>query len=171
MELTQEQQDLVEKNINLVYAVAKRLNVLGNEDAIQEGIMGLCIASIRYNNKAFKFSTFATSYIRGYVLHFINSNRLIKPGRDGNKYVQAEVELLEDDAFLSEYNTSNINSAVELDCDLKRKLVGLDDSYKLLYQMLLEGMTQIKMAKVLNCSQSTVIFRIRKLRNYLEGVK
>lgn len=170
MELTQAQKDLVEKNINLVYSVVNRLNVKGNEDAVQEGIMGLCMASSRYRGEEVaKFSTYATYYIRGYVLSYINrKNGLIRPLRVKNKHIHPEI-IFEDDFNFVDNN--NQNAGVDLDCDIKRKLNQLDDSYKLLYQLLLLDMRQVDIAKVMNISQTLVTRMVAKLRNYLEDLK
>lgn len=168
MELTQEQKDLVEENINLVYAMINKLNVVGDEDAVQEGIMGLCVASTRYDCEKSRFSTFATSYIRGYILQYINKNRIIKPGRKYGVYTSP------DTVFCDEVDFTDDNNYVDkllTECSIQDKLSRVDDSYKILYQMILEGMTQVKMAKVLNCTQSTIINRIKKLRKILEDVK
>ncbi len=67
-------------NINLVFALAKRMNV-GNyeqEDLIQAGLMGLNNSIKNYDSSKGKFSTYASFYIISEIKKEIKNNRLIK---------------------------------------------------------------------------------------------
>ncbi len=77
-------QILVERNLRLVVTIAlgyynEHLNIL---DLIQEGNIGLIHAANKYNpHKGIKFSTYATYWIRAYVLKYIFDNwSLVKLG-------------------------------------------------------------------------------------------
>lgn len=64
----------IEKNMGLVHIVAQRMRHLSRglmsyEDLISEGVIGLIKALERFDPKrGFKFSSFAVSYIRGFML-------------------------------------------------------------------------------------------------------
>lgn len=63
IKLTEEQKKLVEQNMGLVYSVANRLGRT-SEDDIQNGLIGLCIATQKYNESKGSFSTIAYYEIR-----------------------------------------------------------------------------------------------------------
>lgn len=67
--MTKQQQQLVEDNINLVYFTIVRYYPLhkGNEDIIQNGMIGLCRAAIDYNPEKGMFSTYAIRKIRSAI--------------------------------------------------------------------------------------------------------
>jgi len=75
--LTPEQQQLVMDNLVYAEATAKKFlykaaKFINREDAICEGIQGLCVAAQRFNpNKGVKFTTFSYFYIFKYVYKYI----------------------------------------------------------------------------------------------------
>jgi RNA polymerase sigma factor (sigma-70 family) len=74
MKLTQEQTDLVQQNMNLVYDIVHndyRSHVKLYDDLEQEGFMGLCKASQIYDASKGAFSTIATPYINGYIKTYL----------------------------------------------------------------------------------------------------
>ena len=165
MELNQVQKELVQKNIKLVYSVASKLNVLNNSDAVQEGIMGLCIAASRFDTSKSKFSTYATCYIKYYILTFLKYNRTIKPFRKGGEFVYAKSdEFLEDRYGNFDKRFENFDKE---DC-LLRFMEKLDDTTKIIIQMYKEGMTQNEIANKLGHSQPHIC---RKINNTLELIK
>ena len=161
MELTQEQQDLVEKNIKLVYSVATKLNVLKNEDAIQEGIMGLCVASSRYKEDLSKFSTFAVKYIKGYILTYLTYDKIIRPHRHDGKFVYSEICFIDDDNLL---NVQGAMGLIDLENDIREIMLKLDDASKMIFQMMVEGYTQIQMSKKMGCTQASVCRKIKQIK-------
>ncbi|MEG1441667.1 MAG: SigB/SigF/SigG family RNA polymerase sigma factor [Oscillospiraceae bacterium] len=78
------QNELVEKNMGLVYSVAKRFLNRGHErdDLIQIGSIGL-IKAIQKFDKSFgvKFSTYAVPMIMGEIKRFIRDDGMIKVSR------------------------------------------------------------------------------------------
>ena len=81
---TNKQTNMDERIINnllLVVKIAQEYNtgIVPLDDLIQEGNLALIKASNKYNeSKGIKFSTFAASYIRGYIKSYIQNNRLIR---------------------------------------------------------------------------------------------
>lgn len=76
--MTPEQQELMLKNRGLVRHIVARLGVSGSdyEDALSEGELALCDASMRYDpDSGNKFATYASSYIQGRVMTFLNERR------------------------------------------------------------------------------------------------
>lgn len=85
--LTDEQRKLVERNLGLVRAIVKKIrnrtyikSQVSNEELYQHGCLGLCMASSKWQEgKGSKFSTFAWTYIHGYIDHFVrDQSRVVK---------------------------------------------------------------------------------------------
>ena len=74
--MTKEQQELTLNNLKLVhYLIKKHIHINPGhpeyEDYYQEGCVGLIEASMRFDpTKGFKFATFGSSYIFGYLLRY-----------------------------------------------------------------------------------------------------
>ena len=165
MELTQTQKELVSNNINLVYKVATNMKVLKNQDAIQEGIMGLCMASIRFNEEISKFSTYATYYIKCYILTFLNYDRLIKPGRNLGKFVfTGESEYIEENCGEIDDRTDRFET---MDC-LYKAISKLGDTSKIIIQMYSEGLTQEQIASRLGHSQPYISRELKKILAFIK---
>lgn len=83
--LTKDKEKMVLDNLNLIYGVMSDLGLAkcqNADDIFQMGCLGLVTAAIRYDGKLnCKFSTFAYSYIKGYILRNINLDRPIKISR------------------------------------------------------------------------------------------
>ena len=83
--LTKDKEKMVLDNLNLIYGVMSDLGLAkcqNADDIFQMGCLGLVTAAIRYDDKLnCKFSTFAYSYIKGYILRNINLDRPIKISR------------------------------------------------------------------------------------------
>jgi RNA polymerase sigma factor (sigma-70 family) len=78
-EINKYRNKIVEGNLKLVskyaYQMAKAWQTIDVMDLIQEGNIGLIKAVDAFKPaKGFKFSTIATAYIQGYMLHYIRDN-------------------------------------------------------------------------------------------------
>lgn len=76
--------DLVENNMNLVYHLIHKYypTFIGNEDFVQEGMLGLCKAASTFDeNRGFTFSTYASKCIMNqlkiYLKSFNKNNHLL----------------------------------------------------------------------------------------------
>lgn len=89
MMLSNEQRRIVEENLRLVPFVMNKLrnaiiaSGLGMEDARQIGYEALCKAAARWDpERGAKLSTYATLYIRGFILTACNENSLVPVNRE-----------------------------------------------------------------------------------------
>lgn len=78
--LTFEQQQIVEKNLNLVRFVLKKMHISLNnpeyDDYFQEGAVGLIKAVQSFNESlGFSLSSFAISYIHGTILYYMREKK------------------------------------------------------------------------------------------------
>lgn len=78
---------LVSHNLRLVQKVAQKYKSRHSEDLAQEGVVGLCKAVDRFDpSKGTKFSTYATLWVRAYILrHLVENHRLVKIGTTANQ--------------------------------------------------------------------------------------
>lgn len=69
--MTKQQQQLVEENMKLVHFVIQRYYPwhTNDDDIIQIGMIGLCIAAEKWDAEKGAFSTYATCRIRGEINH------------------------------------------------------------------------------------------------------
>jgi RNA polymerase sigma-B factor len=79
---------LVQRNLNLVYKVAHRFSKATGvelDDLIQEGSLGLCRAVEQFNpSTGYKFSSYAMPHIRGAMLHYVRDK--VRPIRIPRPY-------------------------------------------------------------------------------------
>ena len=68
---------LVKDNINLVYHLIKTNypTFINNEDVVQEGMLGLCLAADKYDATKSKFSTFASRCILNQIRLYFRSTQ------------------------------------------------------------------------------------------------
>lgn len=158
---------LIKDNINLVYYVIHRLGLKVNDDLVSEGRLALVIAAKGYSpDKGVKFSTYATKTIRGYILTYVNRRKpIIKPLRDGSKYIQAPMVDVEDDILWEMVGTDEktMESQVFVDDFIK----SLNKREQIVVNGLLEDKTQAEIGKELSISQVQVYRIINVIRGKL----
>lgn len=85
MKIPQDRMHYVQDNMNFVYYLAHKIHIKYDndyEDLLQEGMVGLCLAAIRFDeSKGFQFSTFAATYIKGAMQRYRRDNNLVKQPR------------------------------------------------------------------------------------------
>ena len=149
--LNKDQQLLVSKHINLVYWIANKLGYT-DEDSIQYGMLGLCLAAERYDSKrGIMFSTYAYSYI-SHWLKGTYSDIKHKQRIESNIFIN--IEDVEDILAESNYNSEELFEVIN---SAKPKL-------REIFILLLNGETRKEISKKLNISEPTISRWIHKFR-------
>ena len=164
--MTPEQQKLVIDNYNLIYEVTKHFTTNNREDLISEAGLGLCKAAERFDiTKGYNFSTFAYRYIQGTCLLFLNTDKLIKPGRDSQQKYVNKFQICKLEDFLeSPYEFFNFDRD-----DISRLLKdNVSDTAYSIFTLQLEGYTKKEIRQKLcitNKIYNSAIEEIRRQKN------
>lgn len=101
-QMTEKENKMVEENLGLVYRVLYKYWYKQSkeiqEDLLQEGCIGLCVATKLYDKTMGKFSTYANFYIDGYMKRYFTYNE------------SSELKVTEDT-----YRDARENRAIRLD--------------------------------------------------------
>lgn len=153
---------LVTDNMRLVYSIANKFGYVAcrDVDAIQYGMLGLCIAAQRYDPaRGVKFSTFAYPYIAHWLegtYSDIKMNERINQGM-----------------YISFDDLSYIICDESFEYDAKDKieeiLLKADDKLRNVFLLMLEGHTRKEISKMINKSQSTISCWISKFKEELKN--
>lgn len=174
--MTEEQQEIVLKNIGLVGYVIKHMNTkFKYEDLYDIGIIGLCEGAIRFDkSKGFKESTYLIKCIQNKILTFFRRKENKKDEISLNTLLnlQSEKEPLEMIDLISDTSINIFDSVERL--ELKLAISKLKDKDKLIiccYYGLYgyPKCTQQQLAKKLGISQSQVCRKINKIILNLKG--
>jgi len=76
--LTEEEKQMVQDNLNLVYYFARMFPQIEFEEAVGQGYLGLCKAVQRYNAEKGKLSTYASYWILCYIRKLTQTGRPVK---------------------------------------------------------------------------------------------
>lgn len=157
--------EYVNSNLDLVYYVAHQLRVGKDEDACQAGMYGLILAAERFDeSKGFEFSTYACKYIRGYILSHLNTNKMIRPTREGNGWAKDMfVDSLDRNLSPNGDDSITLGDVIPVYDDYKIEekeailaVSKLDELQRKVWDMALSGTTQCAIADSLGKSQTTV---------------
>lgn len=160
--LTEEQKQLVCKNMKMVYKIASMFGQKAEtEELVSEGMLALSLAASRYDESKGKFSTYAYTCIKGTMQTYLNRNKLIRPGRKGNKYIQHEILSFDDDDL-------NLNLAdEEVENPLRAKILSIIQEQvepaKTILSLYYQGYTQVEIAKIVQKTQTTVSRTLLKI--------
>ena len=174
--LTEQQQELVEKNHNLIYGFANR-HKLPIDEYYDILAIGLCKAAQKYNNGNGVFSTFAYTCMKNVLFNYWKKNNAMGAIPD-NKIVSYDTPNLFDNVSSnngyinclvgSDYtcDTAMSNMMYESFCDL------LTDSEKIIVKLLMDSIPQIQIAERMGYTRQSVGYYIsqirKKLTKYLE---
>ena len=144
--------------MNLVYALVSREypSYLQDEDIIQTGMLGLCMAAEKWDESRTKFSTFAYSCIR---------NAILNEFRRRNKHqgvISLDYEIIGDSgekAPLSEFVVGEKDVTFIDDCSSQ-----LTPLQAKIMAALKKGMTPKEVAKAVGTTTQNVCFTRRKVR-------
>ena len=192
--LTEEQKQLVESHINLVYSLANKYTRLNkskmlikgitNDDLVQEGFEQLCKSAIKYDESKAKFSTYAYKWINWGILNLVENYNIVKipPKRDWDSPINRDnITTMHSIASfgVGSLNLPTIQEGCEgetidfiLDesdhyeeTELFAQLGGcLYDNEMILVKRLYEDKTQSEIGSLMGVSQGTAMNRIKELR-------
>ena len=152
-------QKLIEDNINLVYALVSREypTYLHDEDIIQSGMLGLCKAADKWDESKAKFSDFAWYCIR----HEIIDEFKRRAKHQG--VLSLDYETLTDGVKGSLADTIvGEEDVAYVDVDVNQSK--LNETERKVYELLVDGVQPMEVAKQLNISHQMVYATRRKLR-------
>lgn len=159
--LDEQKRKLVLDNINLVYHLARKLgyDFEKDEDAIQYGMLGLCIAADRFDpNRGVKFSTYAYSYI----IHWLEgtySDIKMKERIDNGMYVSVDdLSYIISDEFVTDEKE-----------ELEEILLKAKKELREVFLLLLAGYSRKEISKKINKSQSTISCWISKFKEEINN--
>lgn len=159
--MTKQQEELVNKNINLVYKITSGFRVppRDRKDLIQEGFMALCMAAQRFDpTRGDKFITYAYSYVCGRCKYFVSRNAVIKPARtkeSGYKqFCTYETPSLDDYMYMADPNSNIEITEIDGIADAIREEHGEQAAQVVV--LCGQGFTVREIAKQLNIKQAKV---------------
>lgn len=192
MKLTEQQKELVENNINLIHHILKKYSFIkpatqDYDDYFQHGSYGLCLAAQRYNkDKEVLFSTFACSYISGYILRYyrdfaqgpIRRTRKQLNSKEQIQYVYyndtlinsegGETEIIEELQLKDSDNCFEDDTNLEIDFDKILKKFKERDKQIIIFLKL--GLTQKEIGQKIGVSQAQVSRTRKKIILLLKKV-
>lgn len=167
--LTREQQELVEKNHNLIYEFAKKKGI-----AIDEyyGILaiGLCKAASAYDESRGKFSTIAYCCMNNILkehYRYVSKQCAIPEDKILSYDVQLSeedtdgsyIDMIADDCCIQDIVTNNIITESIMNT--------LNDNERIVAGFLIDGMKQSEIASCMGCSRQNVGHYVQQIRKKL----
>lgn len=153
-------QQLIEDNMNLVYSLVSREypTYIHDEDIIQSGMVGLCTAAESWDETKSKFSNFAWYCIRHEIIKEFK-RRAKHQGILSLDYETTDKNGVR--ATLADFIVGDEDvSYVDLWVDTTK----LNEKERKVYELLLEGVEQLEIARRLNITHQYVTWTKRKLR-------
>lgn len=191
-QLTEQQKEIVENNINLIHHILKQYNFasLGTQDYndyFQQGAYGLCLAAQRFDeNRGIAFTTFAGIYINGYILRYYRdfAQGPIRPTRQqlGAKerilYIYYNATLNDNDGneteILERLQFESSDSYFDNDIIFKVDFESLKSSLSLRENQVLDlamaDVGQVKSAEIIGISQPQIGRIKKKIYNKIKAV-
>lgn len=159
--MTKQQEKFFEENMNLVYYTISRYypTHIGDEDIIQEGMLGLFRAVNDFDPEKGAFSTFAIYKIRGAIANEFKkvSRRVPTVSLDGMRGSDSDDGECTLDQFI-------VGSPDEGYTDWTPLMKKLTDQEKVVLKGLIEGNTQADMARAMGVSRQRVEQIMRKIK-------
>lgn len=167
----------VTDHLGLAYNEAKRIyklvkNKYEFEDLVQIADMGLINAAKNFDeNKGFKFSTFATPCIRGYLYRFISRDKKynITQGIPHNFSIISYEYEYETGSLNEKIGSNEFEDELIKNIQLKNVIENLDENKKQLIKLYyFEDKNQPQIAKILNTTQVQVSRNLKKILNEMK---
>lgn len=154
------QQQLVEDNVNLVYSIVHTHypTFAKDEDIIQAGMLGLCVAAENYDESKSKFSTYAYKCIRNFI------NKEFATRKKHRNQLSLDYEVSNDDGEpgkLVDYIAceEDINYI-----DMDGFYDSLTPSEKEFFDLRKSGLTVSEITEKLDCSKELVYQQLRRIK-------
>lgn len=165
--LTDEQKKLVEKNHNLIYGLADKMNLSIDEyyDILS---IGLCKAAMSFDKNKGEFSTFAYSCMANEVKAYWRTfqKKSVIPAEEIVYYDAATVD--EDSGNKTSLSEKipdySMQELAMYDIMSEEFIEGLTDIEKFVVSMLLEGAKHEDIAGVIGCQRQAVTYQIKRIR-------
>lgn len=165
--MTASQDKLVLSHKYLVIKIADRYKNRGVdwEDLLQEGYTALCVAATKFDaTRGNRFSTYATSYVMGYLQSMVDHNTVIKPIRVGTKFVNAYVDFIEDNNQVKSLEASPVTDAIENSCDWENLQYTLSAAQFDIISMRYAGYRDTEIARKYNLTKRQFEAEIQKIQ-------
>ena len=162
--MQESREKLITENMKLVYYLVNRYypTYFHDEDLIQIGMVGLCLAADRWDSTKSKFTTFASRVILNEIKkEFRHRNRQI------NTVSLDAMNVGEDCEDLSFYDVLPGDTDVDYD-PMEEFAETLDQKDREVFEGLSSGSTSIDLASQMNVSQNRVNQRVRYIRKRWE---
>lgn len=185
-EMTEEQKELVLNNYNLIHYVLKKykdkISESDYEDYEQISAYALCLAASRYSSKkGTSFSTYACSYIDGYIKRYRKDNLFpFKVPRNifySDKIKEISVSSLNDktsnqnesfgEPLIYEnllYDEDLFEEKINLFIDVEEILLSYPEKAREYFWLYVDGYSQREIAKIYKVSTESVSKYIRKIK-------
>lgn len=171
------QEELITKNINLIYVVLKKYHLYGDlEEYFDIGMIGLVKGAKSYDeSKGYKPSTYLTTCISRTIFRYIRNQKMIKRG-GGTKNISIYTPINDDGKEIYLVDTIPSNEDIEENAIKKeqiefiyKEIFKLKERDKFIicskYELLgYEKLTQDELAKSTGISQSQVCRIIKKFK-------
>ena len=157
-------QQLIEDNMNLVYALISREypTYIHDEDIIQCGMLGLCQAADKWDESKAKFSDFAWYCIRHEII------REFKRRAKHQGVLSLDYET-ETDGVKGSLGDTIVGDEDVAYVDIEVESCRINETDRKIYNLLADGLPPREVAKMLNVSPQLVYATRRKLRFLRSG--
>lgn len=166
--LREEEQKLVEENHNLIYFVIRKMG-LSVEEFYGDAAIGLCMATLGYDESKGKFSSYAAMAIRNEICKTLRKNR-----RDlSDEAISLDIEV--DDKGIKRIEDQIKGKCevslpvIDLSYNIEKSIDRMTDLDIKMICLMLDGCSQSKIAETLGISKQAVNFRIQRIRKWLSG--
>lgn len=166
MIMTEDQQNLVAENHNLIYTFLKK-HKLSVEDYYGLAAIGMCEAAVYYDCNKGKFSTIAFQFMYRMVSHAIRS-KMAQKRKSETALVYYDAEREFDNSGVYKLidkipSQENMEEEILLRIDVVEKIAILTDDQRLVVQLLNEGYNQTEIGSRLGHSQPWVSNSVKEL--------
>lgn len=155
-------QKLINENLNLVYFVINKYYpyLIGDEDIIQAGMLGLCMAAKNFDESKAQFSTYASSCISAQIVQEIRNRKK----HNGVFSLDYEYDTGEDIVTLSDVIEGENDLDVMEFTNISAFIDTLNERECAIFEMCKQGMTTTQIGKVIGLSQQRVSQILRTIR-------